>query len=483
MNLLRSATGNNKNIISKALQKKKLAKPILDHLARTQQLNIVWQRYINSEKSKQLSKNRKAAGPPKGSLRYPWHVFNPKIGQTVSVNIRGVSTNTWRLNYVRNGNAFPTIHAARSRNGKVINNGGILKNSYVGDKICKVRGSGSNCSSWTSRSKKHVSNFKASQLGGSKNWVVYKYGNSGIGIKSLIKLIQNINTVPTIDPKSQQRVTISKGKLRTQFLELKRNGDYGQVFTCKTINSDNNLYAVKPGTDEIASKLISDRSQAIADLVRMVKVDNFYFKKCCFWSNDGPSCFFALLLGVPFVFKVLETPKTYRYFPENWSTTGNNGQILVDSFRDASPPIQQIVSRWHRARGQLDNSWFLLMGVVDTAHDFAVPSEFQVKIMIRDLMKRLVDQGDAPLVDIIFTQIKSKIEPSMTDFIKLHAPFKPPRDPGGCNQLLARFDNDTRAQQTGNKMCLVFDAGTKPVGELATRTAMFACNYSDPSSS
>ena len=127
--------------------------------------------------------------------------------------------------------------------------------------------------------------------------------------------------------------------------------------------------------------------------------------------------------------------------------------------------------------------WFLMMCVIDTAHDFGYSSHYknsyQTKTKIKDVIKSVSGGRISPnqqtewnnFIDIAwnakpFEQIFGVIINALAD------------GSGNSDETTSNilFDKFIEPQ----KMCVMWDSGSSPKGELANRCALAAAKFLDP---
>ena len=405
----------------------------------------------------------------KNSIEASWHIYNISTGASFPLTVPGLASTKWILNYVTNANAFPTI---KINSNKKNDKNGYVKSSYAGKQVCSLFPDLANCKTWQ-KTGKNQNKFTVTSKGPA--YTVIKYGGSGISVAGLSKLIANAGTI------TQNGKTYSKGKLRAQYLELKRNGDYMQIFTCYTVNNNNNLRIIKPGSESIGKDLISGKKVAYSNLKKLLSAGDFSFKRCCFWTLDRPAAFFAFLLGVPVVYTVAAGQMIY-YIDENKVNTVDWEAALKLGTGPANKVLTSLINEYKK--GNSVNSrptWFLMMCIIDTAHDFVDPKRaapiFQQMEAIKNVIKSLLPQGFEPadFVDNAFKSITA-IENMMRDILKANMTGSGVRGADVFNKL-----NDTFQVRD---MCYVCDSGLTPDANmpLIKRQVLLTAKRSDPSS-
>ena len=182
----------------------------------------------------------------------------------------GLVASTWTLKYIYN-KSFPTaVYIANNSTlrSKIINN----KNKVlVREVISKNPGKMNNLSS---NNKKRMNSTTFVQglfknTNNNKKVSLVVKGIAGLGVD---KLGQSVKSAGLADAASAKI-------LRSLYIELKRNGDYFQVYSCHEVNKNNDVYIIKPGDSTIASHTGEER---VNDLKKISPVDKFYFEKCCY---------------------------------------------------------------------------------------------------------------------------------------------------------------------------------------------------------
>lgn len=395
-------------------------------------------------------------------LKYPWYIArvikNDDGTRTIRRELisfpvvskkgdddRAMITINWAKD---NANVYPLSKV------NINSNGVKIKSQQIG-KFCTP---GRN-EQWCQKKQVDRYNLKPSE----QNWMIMKNGSSGIGVPQISKEV-----------KKQSLST-----LRKSFFDLKRSGDYGQIITCKKVNDDDSLYILNPGSEELGKKFLYNEwtSEEKRNYLENIKKSRRYaYKKCCFWSFDRLACLLALLMRVPFVY---QKGKTYFFSDGSTNVTQKNvnekalsfvlkkyGENRVFNYNSSKPPI-----------------WYLLLSIIDTAHDFGHGdrikkgggSSYQFKHMVMDSLRPLIEKESLEFIDInenksfidsVFSRIKN-IEEAVSIYLIQNSKEIDIND----NLFLTKLESDD--------MCIVFDAGNLPK-KFRHLSALLSAKYADP---
>jgi hypothetical protein len=460
-------------IFKKFLKKASLSKKNISVLGPTPRANYTTYAAIAKvplkANFKRKAKKNGGNSMSKNSIEASWHIYNTTTGKSFPLTIPGLASKTWILNYVKNSTAFPTI---KINSNKLTNKNGYVQNSYSGKHVCKLFPGLANCANWQ-KSGKNQNKFTVTTKGPAVT--VVKYGGSGISVAGLSKLISTAGTI------TQNGTTYSKGKLRAQYLELKRNGDYMQIFTCKMVNIVPNLRIIKPGSESIGRDLLNGKQVAYSNLKKLLSAGDFSFKKCCFWTLDRPAAFFAFLSGVPIVYTVAAGQKIY-YIEENKVQSVNWANELTKGTGPATKILSSLISEYKKGNhiNNIRPLWYLMMCIIDTAHDFVDPKRaapiFQQMEAIKNVLKSLMPPGfDRTFIDGAFKSITA-IEVMMRDILIDNAAMSGQRG----KEIFEFIEEEFKKKD----MCYVCDSGLTPDGNLplVKRQVLLTAKRSDPSS-
>jgi hypothetical protein len=465
---------------------------------------------IGYEKSRtNYTRQRRKVRPD--SIRYPWIMLEISNGEPVvkSVHVPGYSSaKGWEINWVKNVPfmAFPLSKIQEVFNAAITSSNNRVKSQTVG-KVCKAgydvlksRCGDPEVSIAGTWNRRNVRNKYATIYNSStKSYNTYKNGISGLSVDQLAKIIIRIG-------KTNAK---NRAKARADFLELKRNGDYGEVFTVYDLNLNLEKCIMKPGDIKLAQEIL-DNGGNIPDSLNSVSDKNFYYTRGCFWSTDRPALFLCILLNVPFV-RVIG--RTYHFnltnpfsklkeilgynrsrrplneaFPYNATT---DGTVSKPNYEAACDILDNIIADRGVGQPNYNNMWFLKMCVIDTAHDFGndsarakMAASRQQRFMMRDIMIRMGERRialgaqwnvfvksvwSAKSVEFVMGKIINaiSIQTSSADQTKYQQSNK--QNP--LNILNILDEND---------MCIIWDSGSSPPGELIHRTALAAAKFLDP---
>ena len=397
----------------------------------------------------------------------PWPLV--RINKRPLTNVRNVELiknttvpsliGTYSMSYAENSR-FPTIIMSSKSSGK-------LKTSQVG-LFCKAIGEGSAIKGFCNR--KEV--YKA--LGNQSSTNVYKKGMRGLSIADISKLVRKGTNNPRI---------FGNHTYMAQMYELKRIGDSSQIYYAQLINSNDNIFTMKPyDTDLIKSVIKTARGNTgDTDLLRKVllsytsdNTNNFYYKNAMFWSNDRPACLLAYILKVPFVLR----PTGKEMYLVKARTDNSSLKF------DGSSILGQIFS------GSNQDLWIRKLAILDTYHDFATKfarSKFGVDsaFSLSDILKTAIINSKVPnsgeLVQFIDDNFKSKS--AITSHENEIGNFLKSRSLGAVNNIsdLEKLCKYTFKEEW-RYYCVIHDAG-KIGGNFEKRRAMSPAIIYDPATS
>ena len=335
-------------------------------------------------------------------IKEPWIVV--KVGDDnssiQSVNVASLFNPLWSVNYESTADVFPT--AEISKINKMFN---TPEARYSANKKVISQKVGPFCASLPNSVNKKWCKKSASErltimpsTKNSQGFNLIKNGTAGISVLEVFKRIAPSNQRPAF---------------RRTLLNMKRNGDYSQVFSCAQVNEDGRMYVVRPGTEKLKEMFGNSKnaSDAMVNELKQIWNNNlFYFPQLIFWTIDRPACFLARLLRVPYVFQPPQGEFNYVFkgsesiFPFSLSNNSFNKQFnkLMQSYKEYTNTKLPGVP--NRNSNQLFNyfkkndgypEWFIRMCIIDTCHDFnstrtgkmSASQAKQVKTRIKDLIK------------------------------------------------------------------------------------------------
>ena len=367
---------------------------------------------------------------------------------------------TYTMSYTENSR-FPTIVMSSKSGGK-------LKTSQVG-LFCKAIGEGGTIKGFCNRKEA----YKA--LGNQDSANIYKKGMRGLSIADISKLVRKGTNNPRI---------FGNHTYMAQMYELKRIGDSSQIYYAQLINSNDNIFTMKPyDIDLIRSVIKTAKGNASnTDLLRKIllsyvsdNTNNFYYKNAMFWSNDRPACLLAYILKVPFVLR--PTGKDMYLVT---ARTNNNSLKF-----NGSGILSQIFS------GNDQDLWIRKLAILDTYHDFAtkfargtfgVDSAFSLSNILKEAMKDSRVPNYSELARFIDDNFKTKSsisthENEIGDFLKN-------RSSGKVTNIadLEKLCKQNFTESEWPYYCVIHDAG-KIGGIFEKRRAMSPAIIYDPATS
>ena len=497
-----TSNSNNRDTIVAALRKFKNLK-----IGGRRRADVIDPRSIINYEKKRTNYTSQARKVQPGSIRYPWILLElNSSGEPIvrSVFVPGYSSaKGWEINWVRNVplEAFPLSRIQEVFNSAITSNN-TVRSQTVG-KVCKAGfpplqsrcgTPGGSSGSWSGRNirNRYAYIYDLS----TQSYNTYKNGISGLSVDQLAKIIIRIGKTNSTN----------RAKARADFLELKRNGDYGEVFTIYELNSNLGTFIMKPGDISLAQTIINNGGNIPPGFDRLVS-NNFYYTNGCFWSTDRPALFLCILLNIPFVRTI---GRTYYFNLENpfyellrllngrplkvaIPYQGESG-ITQANYEAACDILDDIIA--NRGAGRqpnFNNIWFLKMCVIDTAHDFGndstrakMAASRQQRIMMKDIMigmgirrganspsgswKTFVDSvWSAKDVEFVMGKIINSISQQTSSADQVRYQSSNTRNPLNILSIVDSKD-----------MCIIWDSGSSPPGELINRTALAAAKFLDP---
>ena len=497
-----TSNSNNRDTIIAALRKFKNLK-----IGGRRRADFIDPRSIINYEKKRTNYTSRARKVQPGSIRYPWILleFNSSGEPIVrSVFVPGYSSaKGWEIDWVGNVplEAFPLSRIQEVFNSAITSNNKV-RSQTVG-KVCKLGypplqsrcgTPGGSSGSWSGRNIRN--RFAYIYDPSAQSYNTYKNGISGLSVDQLAKIIIRIGKTNSTN----------RAKARADFLELKRNGDYGEVFTIFELNSNLGRFIMKPGDISLAQIIINNGGNIPPEFDNFVSA-NFYYTKGCFWSTDRPALFLCILLNIPFVRTIGRTYYFNLGKPFNDLLTLLNGRFLKDAIRyeagedtgitkenyEAACDILDAIITNRVKQPDFNSMWFIKMCVIDTAHDFGndsarakMAASRQQRIMMKDIMigmgirrgannpsgswKSFVDSvWSAKDVEFVMGKIINSISQQTSSADQVRYQSSNTRNRLNILSILDSKD-----------MCIIWDSGSSPPGELINRTALAAAKFLDP---
>lgn len=397
----------------------------------------------------------------KQALKYPWFVVDLSGGRVTfrPLHVPGIAAPGglwWQIGWRRapgNSNGthntsypFPTAYM-KANNSRLTSN-------YI-----KYQNVGAFCNQGINSTLCGPQNYKQIAEPGTNVFGVRKNGSGSLSVKQIAQMIK---LTPTVAAR------------RRYFLDFKRNGDWGQIFTCYYLNKERELGILKPGSWKIARDLFDDKFDILNDLMNNF---NFLYTNCTFWSADRLACFLAWILGVPVVYQKNSATLYYgeRRITDNLPTDINNAvlkTLIIDNFnRDKG------INYINRENRPTPPPWLVYLAVLDSAHDFGKKAKrtsvgidpYRFKSIIMDLIKSFnrTDLTFAGNVDNLFRNISSH-----EDSVGLYM----------MNKMKVYSVNTIQNTLIDNNSCIVFDYGNIP-HVLKPFMALLSAKYTDPATS
>lgn len=357
------------------------------------QANIFKARYNNSF----YTNSRTATRRPKTRSReekYPWYLVKLSNNGQGGVNMtlepilipgfalplenngaKKVRDLIWRVNWnMTNMNVFP-----KSTTGTIKNSNNSVKVQSVG-RFCQGP------SPLPSFCGRRTNNLRWSEtfpdpVTTPNKTIINKNGVRGLSVHSLTSLLSRSS--PAL-------------KRRRYYLDIKRAGDWGEIFGVKTINNDPQVAIVNPGSLQFSQEFgltqWTDVKQELYNNLRSKGV--LFFMNACFWSGDRPACKCAQLMKIPLVYQSptsrqngyikLTNPNLLRY-SSIVPVSGPRGVISINEKSIQLYTAESVLSILHynyinegqelpsknSSSGKFSYpKWFQIMAMIDTAHDF-----------------------------------------------------------------------------------------------------------------
>lgn len=318
----------------------------------------------------------------------------------------------------------------------------------------------------------NVGRFCATETASNRPWCAssnYNLSNNGTD-RNIVSITKNGVGSLSVKQLATLLIRTPTGARRRYFLDSKRNGDWGQVFTCYYLNENPNLGIIKPGSWQIAQQLFKDPVNVIGDLLENF---NIVYTSTTFWSADRLACFLAYILGIPVVYqkgRLLYYGK--RDFADPLPLTGDTviDDLIINNFNTSANSKNYINS----IRPGKPPNWLLYLAILDTAHDFGKktkrtnlgvdPYAFKTKII--DLIEGIDSSNTTFTTNVkrLFTNI-SKKEDVVGDYLSRH--------------LTPTSDASIQADLNQKQSCIIFDYGFVPP-KLRPMMAILSAKYTDP---
>lgn len=434
--LKRPLTNNNKSYITslKNGKKTRAVNKFFKNNGRTLNTNSVANAIKNMSNAPPVNrtvKQKKRMTKPSDRQLIPWVPVDISSGTVVPkvIVIPGISNGRtqWKLSW-RFNKTFPRVNLH-----------GVKYHQVVGE--CK-------------NNQNSLDNLNTVCRPGSKEAIISDSKASKRGLKGL--------SIDIIRRYSERK---NSGPLFAKFLELKRNGDYGQVATALAINSDRNLYLLKPGDDNLVNEIkqyaTGNPNNLPAIINQRSQQNNYYFNKCVFWTHDRPAAMHAMMSGVTTVLS-----RRGMYYTLPGSSQGRPINKLKGTQDRASDIVNEIIDDYINTK----NEWFDKLCIIDTYHDFwtarGVTGRFREKM--RQSLVSLYT-GNPGMISFInsITNI-SKIENAIGELLTQNASAGVPK------RMAPSILSDP-------EMCIVHDAGSIHPS-VKNRVAILSARVLDPAS-
>lgn len=351
--------------------------------------------------------------------------------------------------------------------------------------------------------------------------IINKNGVRGISVHSLTSLLSRSS--PTL-------------KRRRYYLDIKRAGDWGEIFGVKTINDDPQVSILNPGnlqfSQEFGLNQWSDEKQELYNNLRSRGV--LFFMNACFWSGDRPACKCAQLLRIPLVYQSSNLRQNGYIKLTNYSllpystivpVSGPRGVISINNESIQLYTAQSVLSILHYnyiyEQGALPREtspgsgmfsypkWFQIMAMIDTAHDFGHGSRTykqpakarQFALTVRFLMVGLytgvrdidipapVPRGSPPvtikmshLIHSIFSFIPAIEDEIGKDLRNYMSTSGHVFSIGAKNSTFSTpYNGYTSLEQllASTNSCIVYDQGAGVTQDLLHRMSLLSAKYSN----
>ena len=333
--------------------------------------------YLNSTSGRRVPKKYN------NELKYPWYLIHITNGPPYQlrfekVNVPGFARSvtgpapvTWELKWNYEGldpanmGVFPLAKTSTRNN---LNNSVFYEG--VGRYCAQQTTSFQRCSA-PKNSLKWEELFPNSSKPNKS--ILKKNGVRGISVHELTLAISRSNP---------------KLKRRRYYIDLKRTGDWGEIFAVYIINTDPNIAVMNPGNLRLSREFARPWSQDIQNTYNNLRnnAGHLFFLNACFWSKDRPACKCAQLMGIDLVYQRV-SPSVSGYIKLDMNNLVNElpvgpivpkSIITVNNERITLYTAESVLSILHHTyindplRGDVYNYplWLQIMAIIDTAHDF-----------------------------------------------------------------------------------------------------------------
>jgi hypothetical protein len=404
------------------------------------------------------------------------------------IKISGIKKE-WNLSWNKSNMYFPSVRLVSTNSQPTTNS---VVNVHIGS-LCKPGST-------------HVSNYNNVCRGkhgysmimsntNSSHFRILKRDMRGLPIGAIEKLMKRSFQIQSKSKKIPYEV-FTKPKLVADLIELKRNGDWGQIAVCQRLNSNPNTKILEPFNDEFLKQVISrvTRQQSAEEfkryLTNFITVNrgvSFYYTKACYYSLDRPACFACLLKGIP-----------HMYRPRG------NGSIYINFDRLITPDVTERTQAADILRQIIQGAKrgdYTRLAIMDTFHDFtagtkkgnwSVPAASQGVTKLKRVMKEAAPQEEAFINLFNSITIKNEVEKLMGAYLIKYSHVEceyDKRNPTAAEEKAFTFlqQNNTyentlrRANDTAKtRYCVIHDAGVLRVSNLSALRAMTQARIFDP---
>lgn len=313
---------------------------------------------------------------PKTPTSGPFYMF-PQQLQFHEIDVPGLASPlsepdpvSWKIGWNRTDNGTTYGYLRINRN---TNNNSVLQ-ELVG-KFCNSETFKSKPQhAWCQRSA--TLKYSENNTGRGYQTQITKSGLSGLGVSALARRL---------------KLSPTGGKRRRYYLDIKRTGDYGQIFSCKYLyddSADPDYYKaiLNPGNEFFANQYLTKplTEENLQALTNLEQNGSFYFMYATFCTQDRPAAKFAMLMRIPFIFEKPSDNKLYFGILNNHTDLRvlgyTPGPTDIINFTDLTGRhIMDIVNYNYieidggriPAKGVYP-VWYQLMCIIDTAHDFTL---------------------------------------------------------------------------------------------------------------
>ena len=402
----------------------------------------------------------------------PWILVkfkNQKTYNNLKINkniiIPGIKKN-WLLNYNNNPFNFPSVRLLPRKNN--IKN--TLNSVHIGD-ICKTNRENENY--------KNTCGLKTNGFGiyttTTNKFRILKRNMRGLSIGAIEKILKrkvglyNISTKPS---------------LMAEIIELKRNGDYGQIAVCEKLNTDNDVHILEPFDRDILVlvKQIITRQGALKIVTEEIKKKllektlnkDFFYDKAVYYSNDRPACFSCLIKNIPYMFRPTGNGNIYGNFNKFNIEYKTDATIKLNP-TNASLIVHDLI--YNDGNGKK-------LAIMDTFHDFTIGTkkgnwtklaEKTHITKLKYIMYKAAGENYKDFINLFDSiSVKKNVEDIMGEILKKYS--TPYIDEKVALKALKAFEKS-------NRYCIIHDAGVLRSFEgddLSDRRAMTPARIFDP---